>query len=270
MNKFERKVGRRLWYCGSLGTLLFLTACAALPQSGVEVAFDLPETTVTANEPVYVRLSIRNSLEEEVGFVPADYSESYFDLFVTEPGGRMLQADTMAKGGLRHVGRISVPGRQSYAQKLLVSQSYQFTKPGDYKLKFQPSGPVRTASGETIPFNSEELTLTVEPRDPERLQRICQSLSDIATGPTRFDTFREAALALSFVRDPVAVPYLGRVLAKHKYITDFEVKGLVRIGGPEALEVLKSNLASANPNLRTIIQGGIEAIESGPHGHTPN
>lgn len=67
--------GSRLFrQCTSLAGLLLFTAGTALPQGGVEVVFELPETTVTANEPVYVRLSIQNGLGEGVGFVPGDYS----------------------------------------------------------------------------------------------------------------------------------------------------------------------------------------------------
>ena len=165
MNKLEWKIGRCIWHCVSLGSLLLLTAGTALAQGGVNIVFELPEPSVTANEPVYVRLSIDNGLGEEVGFVPGGYSDSYFDLSVTESGGRTLQADTMGHGGLRHVGRVSAPAGGRYAQKLLVSRWYQFTKPGDYKLEFRPSGPVLTASGETIPFSPQELTLSVGPRD---------------------------------------------------------------------------------------------------------
>lgn len=261
MNRFKRKDGR-LWLCASLGTLLLLSAGTGLPQGSVEIVFELSETRVTANEPVYVRLSIDNGLREEVGFVAGEFSDSYFDLFVTEPGGRTLQADTMGHGGLRHVGEISVPAGGSYAQKLLVSRWYQFTKPGDYKLKFRPSGPVRTASGETIPFSPQELTLSVGPRDPARLGEICRSLAKAAAGYSNYAALREAADTLSFVQDPAAIPYLAQVLGYHNYVSEIAVNGLVRIGSPEALEVLRSNSTTAGPQLRMKIEGGIREIET--------
>jgi len=263
MNKLEWKIGRGIWYCVSLGSLLLLTAGIALPQGGVQIVFELPETSVTANEPVYVRLSIQNELGEKVGFVAGRYSDSYFDLSVTEPGGRTLQADTMLHGGLRHVGRVSAPAGGSYAQKLLVSRRYQFTKPGDYKLKFRPSGPVRTASGETIPFSPQELTLSVGPRDPVRLGEICRSLAKAAAGYGDYGALREAADTLSFVQDPAAIPYLAQVLGYHNYVSEIAVDGLVRIGSPEALEVLRSNSSTANPDLKMKIEGGIRDIETG-------
>ena len=63
--------------------------------------------------------------------------------------------------------------------------------------------------------------------------------------------------------DPVAVPYLGQVLAYHNFVSDIAIDGLVRIGSPEALEVLRSNSSTANPDLRSKIEGGIRDIEIG-------
>ncbi len=264
MSEVEWKVGRGIWCGVCLGSLLLLTARTGLPQGDVKVAFELPETRVTVNEPVYVRLSIENGLGEEVGFIPEKYNNCYFYLSVTEPGGRTLQADTVWKAELLHFGRVSAPAGGRYAQELLVSRWYQFTKPGDYKLVFRPSGPVHTASGDAIPFTPQELTLTVEPRDPERLQEVCDRLAKAAAGYSNLAALREAADTLSSVQDPAAVPYLARVLAYHNYVSEIALRGLVRIGSAEALEVLKSNLATANPNLKTMIQGGIQEIESHP------
>jgi len=263
MSSSKGKVGRP-WFCVSLGSLLLLTAGTALPQGGVVIVFELPETNVTVNEPVYVRLSIKNGLGEEVGFIPGRYSDSYFDLSVTEPDGRTLQADTQG-GGLRHVGGISVPPNGEYARALLVSRWYQFTKPGDYKLRFAPSGPLQTASGETIVLTPQELTLSVGPRDPARLQEICGRLAKAAAGYGDYGALREAADTLALVQDPAAIPYLGQVLAYHNLVSEIAVNGLVRIGSPEALEVLRSNSATANPKLRMRIEGGIKEIETGVH-----
>jgi hypothetical protein len=169
----------------------------------------------------------------------------------------------MGQGGLLHVGAISVPAGESYAKKLLVSRFYQFTKPGDYKLRFQPSGPLHTASGETIPSGAQELTLSVMPRDPVRLGEICHSLARAAAGYGDYGALREAADTLSFVRDPAAVPYLGQVLAYHNYVSEIAIEGLVRIGTPQALELLRANSKTADTRLRMKIDGGIKEIEAG-------
>jgi len=264
MNRFKATIGR-VRLSGSLGALLLLTGVTASAQSSVEIVFELPETSVTASEPVYVRLSMDNGLGEEVGFVAGRYSDSYFDLSVTEPGGKTLQADTTGEGGLRHVGGISVPAGGSYSQKLLVSRWYQFKVPGDYCLRFRPSGPVRTASGDLIPFTPQELTLHVGPRDPDRLSEVCQKLAKAAAGHSDLGRLREAADTLSFVVDPAAIPYLAQVLAYHNLVSEIAVEGLARIGGPEALKVLKSSHSTADSSLRMKIEAGIEEIESGVH-----
>ena len=248
-----------------LAALALLLPGTARCQQSVQVDFALAAPSVTVNEPVYVRLSIHNGLGEEVRFVPAPLRDSYFDLSVTEPNGSTITPEPVVHGGFLHVGAISVAPKASYAKELLVSQRYQFRQPGAYKLKVWLSGSIHTSSGKPVESPSGNLKLTVAPRDPKRLREICQALAKAAAGYSDYGPLREAAVALSFVEDPVAVPYLGQVLADHNLVSGIAVEGLVRIASPEALQVLASNLDTPDPQLRMKIQGGIQEIKTGVH-----
>ena len=121
MKKFEREIGRIVWYCASLGGLLLLIAGTALSQGGVEIVFELPEASVTASEPVYVRLSIQNGLGEEVGFVPERYNDNYFDLLPDERKAISLELEFSEKISAPAHGRLIIEGSNVAASEIPIS-----------------------------------------------------------------------------------------------------------------------------------------------------
>jgi hypothetical protein len=161
------------------------------------------------------------------------------------------------------VAPVEVAPGKTYTTKHILNDRYQFNLAGNYVLDVSLGGGVRTRSGASIASPPESLTLSVTPRDPKRLQEVCQGLAEAAAGFGKFSTLSEAAVTLGYVEDPVAIPYLGKVLAYNNLVSGLAVDGLVRIGGPEALKVLTSNLDTSNSALRDQIQLGINVIKSG-------
>ena len=115
-------------------------------------------------------------------------------------------------------------------------------------------------------------------RSPARLNKICAELEKQAEIATTVDAAQFPALALSYVDDPIAVPYLARVLSAHALAYEKTVRGLERIGSDEAVEVLLSALNEnygdiaelattslgrmqariANPRLRETVKNAVE------------
>jgi len=267
MSGGKRKPGRLFKYFALLAPFLVWPRAVALSEDTVQIVFALPASTVSANEPVYLRLSIDNGLAQEVRFAPAPLNDSYFDIAVTEPAGSIKTPGPVVSG-LSHVGTIVVPPNESRAKLLLINRRYQFSQPGEYKLRVWLNGAVYTASGERISSGIQDLTLRVAPRDQNRLEEACERLAKAAAGYKNYGALREAADTLSLIQDSAAVPYLGQVLGYHNYVSEIAVKGLVRIGGVEAVQVLKSNLSTADPELRMKIEAGIREIETGQHAQT--
>src|ERR1700737_5230481 len=52
------------------------------------------------------------------------------------------------------------------------------------------------------------------------------------------DRALHAALALSYVNDSIAVPYLISVLSSRRHLEPFIIQGLGRIGGPSSISAL--------------------------------
>lgn len=246
--------------------LLTLVPPAGFAQGRVEVNFELPHSSVTANEPVYVRISVQNGLEE--GIVFSSNLDSRIELWVTEPGGSTVHVRPVAHGGLVQVSTVPIPPESSGAASALLNELYKFKKPGDYRLKVKLTASIRTDSRrliESVSQDSQELRLSVLPRDPQRLEEVCKALAKAASGYSDYAALKEAATALSYVEDPVAVPYLQQVMAEHNFVSGIAVRGLVRIGSPEALKVLESNLDTPDPMLKMQIQGAIQEIKTGVH-----
>jgi len=74
---------------------------------------------------------------------------------------------------------------------------------------------------------------------------------------------REAGRALSYVNDPVAVPYLRRVLKESFFGKELAIEGLVRIRNAEAVETLQSSLEIGDSELRAQIKAALYAISKG-------
>ncbi len=265
MRKIPRgfAVGRCIATC--FAALALLGPSAGFAQEGLEVSFELDQSSVSAGEPVYVRVWIQNDLSESVGLDPALGLDSLVDLTVTQPDGSVIHVSPPPHGGLLKVPAIRIPPNSRRGASALLNELYQFKKPGDYKLKIKLSGTMRMQSGRTIVPPPQELALRVEPRNAERLEEVCKALAQASAGYSNYEALREAATALSFVQDPVAVPYLGQVLGYGNFVSNIAVRGLVRIGSPEALRALESNLHTTDMTLKLQIQGAIEEIKTGVH-----
>jgi hypothetical protein len=101
----------------------------------------------------------------------------------------------------------------------------------------------------------------VTPRDPKRLDSVCEGLRKGAMNVNAWEASK-AALALSYVDDPIAVPYLGRVLEESFAGKEAAISGLARIGNAEAVQLLTSYSATADPEMKLQIENALQEIRS--------
>jgi HEAT repeat protein len=100
-------------------------------------------------------------------------------------------------------------------------------------------------------------------RDAKRLADVCERLAKTATA-TDYEPALDAAFALRYIQDPVAIPYLDRVITKADWrLRGLAVTGLGRIGTPEAVDVLKSHLNTSDQTLRSEIEVALWEIKTG-------
>jgi HEAT repeat protein len=81
-----------------------------------------------------------------------------------------------------------------------------------------------------------------------------------ATSTSNYEGQADAALALSYVGDPVAVPFLRELLTAVPRVDAIVIEGLRRIGSPEALAVLDEATRSPDPHRAALARDAIRRI----------
>jgi hypothetical protein len=250
----------KLWL-GLLASLLM--AGSGRAQDAVIQSFRLIQDSVTLQEPVFVEFTLRNGsaepIETDLGF----NRKQNFDFTITTPDRRRVSAPSVAAEGFGAAGRISLRPGETYRQILLLNERYSFDAPGGYEVDARFTGSIHAAQKQAIQGDGgwSTIRLTVRPRDQQRLTEVCGSLAEKAVHGSTYIEARDAALALSFVRDPVAVPFLGRVLRESKLVRSEAADGLARIATPEAVELLNASSNSGDSELSAIARSALAIID---------
>jgi hypothetical protein len=200
-----------------------------------------------------VRLSVRESqnprplsrTKENVPSVP-DCRPRLSQLMptLTTPNGQVLHKDPL-EGKIDIVtagnGKIVVAPGGDYKEPLVMNRWFPFESQGKYSLTAKLTSDIETPDGS---FQAETQTahLLITARDPTRLSKICTDLEQQEEMASTAEAAQFPALALSYVNDPIAVPYLARLLSAHTMAFDKAIPGLERIGNDEVL------LAALNEN----------------------
>ncbi len=219
-------------------------------KKDINISFTLSESSVTLNEPVFLNFSVHNRFPESIRFDLGHNRKSNFEFTITEPDGSIVSGHRPSEEGLGRLGDISLKPDERYSQRLLVNEWYQFIERGDYKIMIKLTKPLITRSGALIePEPSGFLPLCILPRDQKRLNQVCKNLLQIAIESPDIEEAVEAALALSYVNDPITVPYMAKGLKERGLIWQYAIPGLARIANQEAIEILISIMKSQDPEM---------------------
>jgi hypothetical protein len=153
-----------------------------------------------------------------------------------------------------------VPAGGDYKQALILNQWFQLDSIGEYFLKAQMEASIDENGSGRVKPDLEQIPFKIRERAPDRLIKICSDLADqVKTAPTALAA-QEPALVLSYVEDPIAVPYLSRVLESHQLVENIAVSGLERIGNEDAVKVLTSALTSEYGDIPNLARGALKRI----------
>ncbi len=188
-------------------------------KPGVSVSYSLPTAQVSLHEPIVINFQVDNETARVIGLDLGQDRKGEFVFTVTSPEGATLHLPQYRHNGISQYGTVSVQPGESFSQSLLLNEWYDnFNVPGKYVL-------------------GARLT-----KDPARLEKVCADLAkQVETAPNP-EAAQEPALMLSYIEDPIAVPYLARVLATKTLTYDKAIAGLKRIGNDAAVEELLSAL----------------------------
>ncbi len=220
-----------LWSCSALGPDTLGVGVARAEQR-VDVSFTLAESSVTLHEPVYVDFTIQNDFGEEIQFDLGFDRLGSFTFSITDPTGWRRQVRVQPREGMARTGTLSLGGGQTFKQRILMNELYQFPRVGDYVIEARMTGAILTRSGGKLEAPpAKPMTLSVLPRNLARLEEVCQDLVKDATSSDA-DRALTSARALSWVDDLVAVPYLEEVAGRatfNEVTKPIAIRGLTRV-----------------------------------------
>lgn len=234
-----------------------------LDRGDVVISLALPETSVTLNEPVFADISIDNALDESVRFDLGHNRKSNFSFTIAAPDRSRSPDLRLSVEGLGRSGKLSLEPKQSYRQRLLLNEWYGFAKPGEYKIEGSLTSPIESQSGKSFgPTQFEPLRLEILERNTERLRQVSESLTRQAVESTDIQEAADAALALSHITDPVAVPYLEKALKEGRSVWQYAIPGLARIANREAIETLISALKGPDREAAALAEYYLKRMKS--------
>jgi hypothetical protein len=219
---------------------------SARPAPGkVDVEYKSQES-FTLHEPVVVTFSVRNGLSKSITLkLGAQYTQ-YFQFSLTTPEHQILQSSRNPGQDVSVVtigsGTVTVEAGGKYERPLLLSQFIPLKTPGTYLLTSKLSTEIVISEDGILSPQSKTTQLHISSRDPARLEKVCEELATQAENARTVEAAEFPTLALSYIDDPIAVPFLAKILSGHTLEYDLAIPGLERIGNDDAVESLLSAL----------------------------
>jgi hypothetical protein len=241
------------------------------PTEYVLASFTLPSPSVTLHEPILVDFSIQNGRAEPIRFDLGPDRKDHFEFSILALDGSSSWAhhrevDPDPAGRAYALGAMSLRPEEVFHTRLLLDEWLSFDRPGRYEVGAALADTLWTEAGASLGRpRPEVLSIRVGRRSAKRLAQVCESLSTVAAEALGTREGHEATVALSYVRDPIAVPYLERALVPGGSACRHVLHGLGRIGTAEAAAVLRSVHRSwREPGARSLARTILRRIEKSP------
>lgn len=248
-----------------------LASCASGSQdtteNGVSFSLVLDKPELTLHEPVFALLTVENTRNEKVSFDLGPNRKANIRLVVAEPGGTTASPPGLVPEGTAGLGGILLEPGAVFRQNVLVNEWYQFSKTGRYEIRLKLVDlALKTESGTVLSnqVSFPPIRIQLDPRNEGALIEACQKLADGALHDPDYEKRREDAVALSFVPDLAAVPYLVE-LANDRLCGWVAVLGLARIAHVEGIEPVVSKFGKTDAKLEASVRAAQSNLEGRTH-----
>lgn len=220
-------------------------------SNDVEVSFSVVDPQIVLHQPVLLNFIVQNNFAQTIKLDLGQNFKEGFLFTVVFPNGKKVQLPQLTRDGFSSIGDVSLKSQETYTQKIVLNEWVEFASMGKYKIEGRLANPIKTEHGEIVKTDSSfSVTLDVQPRDADHLEKISASLLESIIQSNSYKESSEFALALSYVNDSVAAPYLQKALISNRMVEPIAIKGLERIGGKVAVQVL-INIVSEKPDSET-------------------
>jgi hypothetical protein len=237
-----------IFACAPLAISLVSAISTAAQQDGrVQSIFYVEDSTVCLHEPARFALSLTNLTSTKIAINLGRESSEFITIDTGQPGHPSSSSASLFKGGLSALGVIQLNPGQEKRVSFLVDSWVGNLPVGVYRMRITlhvpPTGQEWDPPSETTlagELKTEAVfNLKVEESCPAKLMKLAKQDVSTILGDDNVDHQRMAAQHLSFIDDPVAVPYMERAVFPQGLISNREViDGLARIGDSTAMEAL--------------------------------
>lgn len=235
-------------------------AQGAVAKADVKISYSLPRSQ-GLHQPVVVTFQIKNDTTQVVGLDLGRNRKGGFLLTVTNPDGTAQQLPRYEREGISQRGTLSVQPGTSFSQRLVVNEWLNdFKTPGKYTIEARLANPIMVGESSTQDSGFKR-DISITARDAMKLTQMCEDLAKQIQAPSLEDA-AEAALELSYVDDPIAVPYLDRTLQAGKFVETQAVAGLERIANPAAVHILIARLSDTRDDIPVLARAALQKIEA--------
>jgi hypothetical protein len=224
-----------------------------------------PKSSVSLNAPVFLDLTVLNRSAETVGADLGLNSKANLELTITEPGGGVITR-RLSSEGFGASGEVSLAPKETFVERLLLNEWYDFPLTGTYRIKIALLDDSGTNDSASAGRPSTDFTVQINPRDPAQLEDVCQELANKAISGATLEESMDAASALSYIRDPLAIDSLIRVLQHGSLVEHYAVDGLGRIGSPKAIAALEAAQNHPDEEVRAAARYMLEVLHGQAQG----
>lgn len=229
----------------------------------VKISYSLEETQVSLHQPIILNFTVQNDFTQPVNLNLGQDRKEGFLFILTLPDGKKIQLPQYSREGISRTGNLLLEPQQIYTQKILLNEWADFASVGKYKIDGRLADPIKTENGKIIKTDSNfSVALDVQPRNAEYLEKISASLLERIIQSDNYEESAENALTLSYMNDPVAVPYLQKALTSNKMVESIVINGLERIGNKTAVQVLIDTInEKPNSEIASLAMSSLDMIE---------
>ncbi len=223
------------------------TAVPESNQSGttsnenVTISFSIADKSLVLNQPVVLDFEALNSSVTDLVLDLGYRRKENFVFRLVLPNGKEISIPRLEfeRSGYGGSGIMAVRPKQNYSQRLVLDEWTNFSSTGKYILKAGLVGQANYAGNKSEPgIEYQEIRFTIGPANKEVLRNVCANLLNEIRDSKSFDKKNEAANALLYVADPIAIEFLRHALVAEPMVEASVINALRKRGGKESVDVL--------------------------------
>lgn len=218
-------------------------------DENIVVSYTLEDSLLSLSQPLILELSVYNNSSKPINLDLGPDLKANFIFTVTWPNGITVQLPQWWREGIARIGEISVAAESQFSERFVLNEWSDFRELGKYTLEIKLATSIQSEDGNKIqevrPYST---SFEILPRDEEVLVKKCEEWIKIIETSSSSKEDKEAALALSYIRDPIAIPYMKRALDSGSYVENQIMDGLARISNWSAVKLLISIIDEVDEN----------------------